>query len=209
MANPTPSQLRSLARRDPRLGAAMRNLPKFPGFPATDQPRLTRYQTLARAIVFQQLAYKAADTIHGRICALTPGPRFPTPVELPTLADEALRGAGLSRAKLAAVRDLAAHIGEGRLHLPSIHHHDDAEVVERLCAVRGIGVWTAQMFLIFHLGRLDVLPSGDLGVQEGLRILDGLEYRPTARQVEERGAVWSPLCSVAAWMLYRLVDARG
>lgn len=206
MAIPTPSQLRSLRKRDPRLGKAMRSLPKFPGFPEADAPRGTRYESLARAIVFQQLAYKAADTIHARACALTPGSRFPKPLEVLALPEESLRGAGLSRAKLAAVRDLASHIQDGRLHLASIHHHDDATVIGRLTAVRGIGVWTAQMFLIFHLGRLDVLPSGDLGVQEGLRLLDGLEQRPTPKELEARGAVWSPMSSVASWMLYRVVD---
>jgi DNA-3-methyladenine glycosylase II len=206
MAIPTPSQLRSLKKRDPRLAAAMRSLPRFPGFPEFDGPRGTRYESLARAIVFQQLAYKAADTIHGRVCALTPGSRFPKPPELLALPEESLRGAGLSRAKFAAVRDLAGHIQDGRLHLASIHHNDDDGIIELLTAVRGIGVWTAQMFLIFHLGRLDVLPSGDLGVQEGLRLLDGLEKRPTPKELEARGAVWAPLSSVASWMLYRVVD---
>ncbi|MCP4093437.1 MAG: DNA-3-methyladenine glycosylase 2 family protein [Planctomycetes bacterium] len=184
----------------------MRTLPKFQGFPAPDASRGTRYESLARAIVFQQLAYKAADTIHGRVCALTPGSRFPKPAELLTLPEGSLRGAGLSAAKFAAVRDLAGHIQDGRLHLSSIHHHDDDRIIELLTAVRGIGVWTAQMFLIFHLGRLDVLPSGDLGVQEGLRILDDLEKRPTPKELEARGAVWAPLSSVACWMLYRVVD---
>lgn len=206
MAKPTPSQLRSLTKRDARLGAAMRKLPKFPGFPDADYPRWTRYESLARAIVFQQLAFKAADTIHGRVCALTPGAAFPKPAQILALKDESLRGAGLSRAKLAAVRDLAAHIADGRLHLASIHHCHDEEIITRLTAVRGIGAWTAQMFMIFHLGRLDVLPIGDLGVQEGLRILDGLKERPTPKQLEARGEVWAPLRSVAAWMLYRVVD---
>lgn len=107
------------------------------------------------------------------------------------------------------MRDLATHIGDGRLHLASIHHCNDHEVIERLTAVRGIGVWTAQMFMIFHLGRLDVLPIGDLGVQEGLRILDGLEKRPTPKELQVRGEVWAPLSSVAAWMLYRVVDMRN
>lgn len=206
MAIPTPAQLRSLCKRDPRLAAAMSSLPKFPGFPCSESPRRTRYEGLARAIVFQQLAYKAADTIHGRVCTLTPGARFPKPQQLLDLSEESLRRAGLSAAKFAAVRDLASHIQDGRLHLASIHHHEDDRIIELLTAVRGIGAWTAQMFLIFHLGRLNVLPSGDLGVQEGLRILDGLDKRPTPKEVEARGAVWAPLSSVASWMMYRLVD---
>jgi DNA-3-methyladenine glycosylase II len=184
----------------------MLHLPKFPGFPESGQPRRTRYESLASAIVFQQLAFKAANTIHGRVCALTPGPRFPQPQEILQLSDENLRAAGLSRSKLAAVRDLAAHLGDGRLHLASIHHRSDSEIIEALSAVRGIGSWTAQMFLIFHLGRLDVLPIGDLGVQEGLRILDGLDQRPTPKELQVRGAVWAPLRSVAAWLLYRVVE---
>ncbi|RMH04725.1 MAG: DNA-3-methyladenine glycosylase 2 family protein [Planctomycetota bacterium] len=206
---PTSAQLRALARRDPALGRVMRRIrPGFPGFPAGSMRRWSRYQMLARAIVFQQLAYRAAATIWDRCCALTPGPGFPRPEELARISDARLRSAGLSRNKALSVRDLAARVADGSLRLRSIHRADDAEVLERLCSVRGIGPWTAQMFLIFKLGRLDVLPTTDLGVQEGLKILDDLPARPTPAELAARGAVWAPLRSVAAWYLWRLVDGE-
>lgn len=186
----------------------MRGHPRFPGFPSPDGARRTRFQALARAIVFQQLAYPAADTIHRRVCALTPGPAFPTSRRLLALAESGLRSAGLSKGKLRAIRDLAERVEDGRLRLAGLHYRTDGEVVEALTQVFGIGEWTAQMFLIFHLGRLDVLPSGDLGIQNGLQVLDGLKDRPTPRYVEERGQQWAPLRTVASWYLYRLADAR-
>jgi len=124
------------------------------------------------------------------------------------LSDERLRGAGLSGNKTKAVRDLATRIVSGDLRLRGIDRHDDEEIIRRLTTVWGIGEWTAQMFLIFKLGRLDVMPAGDLGVQEGLRVLDGLDGRPSAAALLGRAEVWRPLCSVAAWFLWRLADAR-
>ena len=96
----------------------------------------------------------------------------------------------------------------GELRLRGIARHEDDEIIKRITVVWGIGEWTVQMFLIFRLGRLDVMPSGDLGVQEGLRILDGLDSRPSPKMLLERAEVWRPLCSVAAWFLWRLTDAR-
>jgi len=203
---PTPAELRALARRDPVLGAAARRLDPYPGFPRGEAARGTHYEALVRAIVYQQLSGKAAGTIHRRACALTPGKRFPGPPELPGLPDEALRGAGLSRAKVAAVRDLAGRIESGALKLRSIGRCEDERVIEQLVEVRGIGVWSARMFLMFRLGRLDVMPIGDLGVQEGLRLLDGLTERPTPRELLARSEPWAPLCSVAAWTLWRVVE---
>lgn len=184
----------------------MKRLEPFPGFPNAHYRRRSHYEMLARAIVFQQLAYKAADTIWRRTCALTPGARFPAPPEFLALPESALRGAGLSRNKQASLRDLAGRVAERSLPLRSLARFDDAAVTTALTAVRGIGPWTAQMFLIFKLGRLDVLPVADLGVQEGLRRLDRLSERPGPRQLDERGAAWAPLRSVASWYLWRLVD---
>ncbi len=204
---PTPAQLRALARRDPALGRVLRSVPAFPGFPEGAQSvQRSHFHALARAIVYQQLAGAAARTIHDRVVALTPGRGFPRPDEVLALPDEALRGAGLSRAKLAALRDLAGKVESGELRLRSIGRRSDEEVVAQLTTVRGIGEWSAQMFLLFRLGRLDVMPSGDLGVQEGLRRLDGLTERPTPKQVLERSEPWRPLRSVASWALWRLVD---
>jgi DNA-3-methyladenine glycosylase II len=205
---PTPAQLRALRRRDPVLAAAMRGLEPFPGFPDASYRRTPHYEALARAIVFQQLAGAAARTIWNRVVALTPGPRLAPAAELLRLPEERLRGAGLSRNKLASLRDLAEHVEDGRLPLRSIGRRPDEEVVATLTDVRGIGPWTAQMFLMFKLGRLDVLPTADLGVQEGLRRLDGLAERPSPKQLEARGAAWAPLRSVASWYLWRLADGE-
>jgi len=114
----------------------------------------------------------------------------------------------LSGNKIKAVRELAEKIVSGELRLRGIARHDDGEIIRRLTSVWGIGEWTAQMFLIFKLGRLDVMPTGDLGVQEGLRVLDGLDARPSPDELLGRAEVWRPLCSVAAWFLWRLADTR-
>jgi len=206
--SPSPADLRALARRDPALGAVMRELAPYPGFPDGDRRNGTHWESLARAIVFQQLAGAAASTIHGRVCALTAGSRFPRVDAYLSLDDDDLRGAGLSRAKCAALRDLAERIDDGRLRLRSIGRRSDSEIIEHLVTVRGIGVWSAQMFLMFRLGRLDVMPSGDLGVREGVRLLDDLEARPTPKETALRGASWAPLRSVGAWFMWRLVEAR-
>jgi 3-methyladenine DNA glycosylase/8-oxoguanine DNA glycosylase len=208
MARPTRAALTRLARSDTRLAAAMKHMPTFPGFPQRGtQGAESHYAYLARSIVFQQLAGKAASTIHGRVCALTPGARFPRPPELLRLSEKRLRGAGLSGNKLASLRDLAERVERGELNLSNIARVSDERIIERLVGVRGIGVWTVQMFLMFRLGRLDVMPIGDLGVQEGLRQLDGLADRPTPTMVQERSEVWAPLRSVASWTLWRLADA--
>ncbi len=197
----------ALRTRDPVLAAAMKGLPPFPEFPLKAL-RGPHFHMLARSIIYQQLATKAAATIYGRVRALSEGPRFPTPERVLALSDERLRGAGLSGNKTKALRDLAGRIMSGELRLSGIARQDDDEIIRRLTTVWGIGEWTAQMFLIFKLGRLDVMPSGDLGVQEGLRVLDGLDGRPSAPALLERAEVWRPLCSVAAWFLWRLADTR-
>ena len=117
-----------------------------------------------------------------------------------------MREAGLSRSKLRAIRDLAERVEAGSLNLRYLSRLSDEEVVEQLTAVWGIGVWTAQMFLLFHLGRLDIFAPGDLGLQEGIRMLDGLEERLTPAECEERAKAWAPLRSVASWYLWRLKD---
>jgi DNA-3-methyladenine glycosylase II len=208
MPRADPADLRALARRDPALGRAMKRLPAFPGFPRAEHRRLPHFHFLARAIVFQQLATAAATTIHGRVCALTPGPHFPTAEQLLALSDDELRKAGLSRGKLASLRDLASRVVSGELDLARTPRMRDEQVIERLVPVRGIGPWTAQMFLLFRLGRLDVVPSTDLGVQEGIRRLDGLDERPTPAEVVARFEPWRPLASVASWYLWRLAEEK-
>ena len=204
---PTHAQMVALRRRDPVLGAAIKGLPPFPDFPIGTF-KGPYFQVLARSIIYQQLATQAATTIYSRVRKLGPGPRFPTPEQMLALSDERLRAAGLSGNKTKAIRDLAHSIVGGDLRLRGIAQHDDEEIIRRLTVVWGIGEWTAQMFLIFKLGRLDVMPRGDLGVQEGLRVLDALDARPSPKELLERGQVWRPLRSVASWFLWRLADNR-
>ncbi len=187
----------------------MQRLPAFPGFPdAAQQSMRTHWEVLSRAIVFQQLATAAATTIHRRVCAIAGGERFPESHELLACDDPTLRAAGLSRTKIAALRDLAQHVEDRRLDLDALHEHDDEEIVARLVAVRGIGEWSAQMFLLFRLGRLDVGAAGDLGVREGLRILDGSTERPTPKAALARMEAWRPLRSVGCWMMWRVVERQ-
>ena len=204
---PTTVEIRELRRRDPVLAKAMGDLPPFPDFPV-GVLRGSHFHALARSIIYQQLATAAAATIYGRVRSLTPGPGFPGPDHVLALPTEELRGAGLSANKARALKDLAQKTVSGELGLRGIARLSDDEVTQRLTTVWGIGEWTAQMFLIFKLGRPDVMPAGDLGVREGLRILDGLDERPTPEFVMSRAEVWRPLRSVAAWYLWRLTDKR-
>lgn len=165
----------------------------------------THFDAIARSIVYQQLSNHAAATIYGRVHALYGG-RAPTPEELLATSDEALRGAGLSRAKTIYLKDLAARAVAGTLPLEKLHDMPDPEILEALVAVKGIGRWTAHMFLMFRLGRQDVLPELDLGVRKAVQIAYRLRTLPTPKQVLARGASWSPYASVAAWYLWRTLD---
>jgi DNA-3-methyladenine glycosylase II len=166
------------------------------------------FGALASAITYQQLAGKAAAAIHGRFRALVDGPL--TPEAVLALPVEAMRGAGLSAAKTASILDLAAHAASGELALGSISRRPDDEIVARLSAVRGIGRWTAEMFLMFELRRLDVWPTGDLGVREGWRLAHRLEIQPTPKALELLGEPLQPIRSVAAWYCWQAVHiARG
>ncbi|MCK6445790.1 MAG: DNA-3-methyladenine glycosylase 2 family protein [Planctomycetes bacterium] len=185
----------------------MKRLPRFPGFPgAAQRAQRTHFHALARAILFQQLHWKAATTIHDRVVALTPGAGFPSAKELLALDSSALRSAGVSSNKERALRDLARRVASGELDLARVSRKPDEHVIAALTEVHGIGEWSAQMFLLFRLGRLDVMPCTDLGIQEGLRRLDGLRDRPKPKQVLARSDAWRPLRSVASWYLYRLTD---
>ncbi len=187
------------------MGRARRRVAPFPTFPGKEGGQ-SHFHALSRAIVYQQLAGAAARTIHNRVLALTPGPRFPNAAAIQALSDESLRGAGLSANKLKAIRDLSERCLDGRLRLQSISRRPNEEIIEELVEVRGIGRWTAQMFLMSRLARLDILAPLDLGLQEGLKRLDGLAERPKPKELEARGACWSPLSSVASWVLWRLTE---
>jgi len=167
-----------------------------------------RFENLAEAIAYQQLAGRVAATIWGRVRALfDDGPLDPVAVLATSEAD--LRGAGLSGAKTAAILDLAAHAADGRLELQRMGRLGDEVVIDELVAVRGIGRWTAQMFLIFALRRLDVWPTGDLGVRAGYGLAYGLSESPTPKVLEELGQPLRPFRSLAAWYCWRAVEAPG
>jgi DNA-3-methyladenine glycosylase II len=165
----------------------------------------THFQALTRSIVFQQLSGKAASTIYGRFNALFPDDT-PTPAAVLELTDEQLRAAGLSRQKTAYLKDLSSKVMSGDLPLDAVEAMDDDDLISHLVQVKGIGRWTAQMFLMFRLGRPDVLPELDLGIQNAIRRAYRMRKRPTPKQVKRIGAKWSPHSSVACWYLWRSLE---
>ena len=166
------------------------------------------FGALAEAIVYQQLSGKAAATIHARVCALFPRPQEGlTAANILRASDAALRGAGLSRAKLLALRDLAQRDAAGQIpSFAEAQRLDDAALIERLTAVRGIGRWTVEMLLMFRLGRPDVLPADDYGIHKGLAVLQRRRALPVPADVHRRGARWAPYRSVASWYLWRATE---
>lgn len=171
------------------------------------EPRRAPFQALVRSIAYQQLTGKAAATILGRVKDLFPPP-FPTPEALLATSDEDLRGAGLSRSKVAAMKDLSAKALEGLVPTArEARKLDDEELIRRLVQVRGIGRWSVEMLLIFTLGRPDVLPVDDYGVRKGWAKASRKKDLPSPKALRERGARWAPYRSVAAWYLWRAADA--
>lgn len=165
----------------------------------------THFQALMRAIVFQQLSGKAAGTIHARFNAQYPNDT-PTPEAVLASSDESLRGAGLSRQKIAYLRDLSSKVVSGELPLDQVEQMSDDDLIEHLVQVKGIGRWTAQMFLMFRLGRPDILPELDLGIQNAIKRAYRKRKRPTPKDVRKIGAKWSPHSSVACWYLWRSLE---
>jgi 3-methyladenine DNA glycosylase/8-oxoguanine DNA glycosylase len=195
--------VRHLRRRDARMGALIRRVGPFA---LRSRAHLTPFQALLRAIVYQQLSGLAAASIDRRLKALFPG-RRPSARRLIELDDEALRGAGLSRSKVASARDLAAKALSGEL--PSrrvLESMDDDAIIERLVAIRGIGRWTVEMLLIFSLGRPDVLPVADLGVRKGFMLHRGHDDLPDAATLTDEAEPWRPYRSVASWYLWRACE---
>jgi 3-methyladenine DNA glycosylase/8-oxoguanine DNA glycosylase len=164
----------------------------------------TSFDALVRAIVYQQLAGRAAQTIHGRFLALYGGRATAEAVLQTPLED--LRAVGLSGSKAASILDLAAKSTDGTVPLERIEDLPDAEIVARLTAVRGIGRWTAEMFLLFHLRRLDVWPVDDFAVRKGYGIIHGLSEAPKAKALDSLGEPFRPYRSVAAWYCWRATD---
>jgi DNA-3-methyladenine glycosylase II len=172
-------------------------------YPATRRNPDGHFGALSRSIVYQQLAGAAAAAIHGRFRALVDGKL--TPEAVLAIPEEALVGAGLSGAKRASIRDLAAKVADGTVPLHRISRYDDEGIIERLITVRGIGRWTAEMFLLFQLGRMDVWPVGDLGVRHGYGLIQGLPARPTEKELAAVGDRYRPIRSVAAWYCWQAV----
>ncbi len=168
------------------------------------------YEALLEAITYQSISGKAAATIFARIEALGSNGRCPTPEELLRVRFQTLRKAGLSAAKIAAVKDLAKKTIEGVVPtLEEAHRMPDEELVKRLVSVRGIGAWTVEMFLIFRLGRPDVLPIHDYGVQKGFALTYGKKNIPKPRELAEFGERWRPYRTVASWYMWRAVQLAG
>jgi len=195
-----------LCDRDPKLAKLIRRVGPF-------RMQLQRtpsvFGALAEAIVFQQLNGKAAATIFARLCALFPHAEGLTPERLLRLSDEKLRSAGLSGSKLLSLRDLAQKTRAGEVPaLADVQRMPDQEIIERLSSVRGIGQWTAEMLLMFRLGRPDVLPVDDFGIRKGFGIAFG-QSEPTKKDVEKRGERWRPYRTVASWYLWRATDSLG
>ena len=165
------------------------------------------FDALAESIAYQQLSGKAAATIFGRVRALYPKRKWLDPEQLLATPDETLRGAGLSRAKTAALKDLAAKTIDGTVPTGrALIRMSDDEIVTRLTAVRGIGRWTVEMLLLFDLGRPDVWPVDDYGVRKGFAKTFGRRKLPTPKQLMKFGEKWRPYRSVAAWYFWRALD---
>lgn len=204
--SPFSDQIRHLSRVDPVLRRLIRDVG-----PCLLQPRRQRtpFESLARAIAYQQLHDRAAESILTRLRELFPRQRFPTPVQLLALDPMTIRAAGFSRAKVAALRDLAEKVLDGTVPTNRmVRSLGDEAIIERLTVVRGIGRWTAEMLLIFQLGRPDVLPIDDFGLRNGFRLAYGLQEMPKPKDVLRYGERWKPYRTIAAWYLWRAAD-RG
>lgn len=176
-------------------------------FPTKGERSKDPYRALVRAVVYQQLSGKAAATIHGRVLALFPDKDHPEPEDLISAPDETLRSAGLSRQKTAALKDIAQKRLDGVIPpAKALARLSDEEIIERLTAARGVGRWTVEMYLIFSLGRPDVLPVDDLGVRKGAEKLYKRSFTP--KELGAYGERWGPWRSAAAWHLWRVMDTR-
>ncbi|MBM3667276.1 MAG: DNA-3-methyladenine glycosylase 2 family protein [Actinobacteria bacterium] len=196
---------RELMATDKRLAKLMKEY--GPIEPERDRrgSREDAYQALAQAICGQQLSTKAASTIWGRIEELFGG-GVPRPEDVVAADPQELRDAGLSWAKVSYFRDLAERVLDGEIDLERLPELPDEEVIEELTAIKGIGRWTAEMFLIFHLGRPDVLSTGDLGIRKGAQLAYGLEEMPAPDELERMGERWRPHRTIACLYFWRALD---
>ena len=197
---------RALVAADPPLG---RLIERVGDCRIQVKKTLPPFNALVESIAYQQITGHAASRILGRVVALYRPRRFPRPEDILATPDEALRAAGLSRTKIASMKDLAARCLDGTVPpLIALRRLEDAEIVERLTAVRGVGPWTVEMLLMFRLGRPDVLPVTDYGVRKGFQLTFRTRGLPTPKQIAKRGERWRPFRSVAAWYLWRAVDLQ-
>jgi DNA-3-methyladenine glycosylase II len=175
------------------------------GPPALRPPLEGYFAALVRAITFQQLSTKAATTIYNRMAALMPA-GVPTPAGFAALSDDELRAAGMSRQKTAYLRDLCEKVVSKKIDLDTLESLSDDEVIAALVTIKGIGRWSAEMFLIFRLLRPDVLPVGDLGIVTAVQKAYRLRKKPTADRLRRMGEAWRPYRSIASWYLWRSLD---
>lgn len=189
-----------LMKADPKLGRIIKRIGpcRLHAFAPKDP-----FETLCMSIASQQLSTKAADTIFKRFCNLFPPDCRPTPERVMTLSADEIRAVGFSRPKVTFIQDLAAHVLDGRLDLKRLKKHSDDEVMRQLVAVKGIGRWTAEIFLMFRLGRPDIFPADDLGLMNAVQRVYGLRQRPDAKRLRKMGEAWKPHRSVAAWYLWQ------
>jgi 3-methyladenine DNA glycosylase/8-oxoguanine DNA glycosylase len=193
-----------LRERDPKLSLL---IDRVGDFGLKLDARATPFQALCESIIYQQITGRAAATIAGRFCERVGDGAFPAPEQVLEASDTLLRESGLSRGKCAALRDLAAKSLDGTLpEMARLRAMEDEEVVERLIVVRGIGRWTAEMFLIFRLGRPDVLPVHDYGVRKGFQRTFRTRELPKPESVARRGERWRPFRTVASWYLWRSLE---
>jgi DNA-3-methyladenine glycosylase II len=190
---------RHLLKRDPKLAELIKQVgPCRFGEHRPQSP----FVALAYSIASQQLSVKAADTIFNRFCALFPG-GVPDPAHLVTLDADVVRAVGFSRPKVGFLKDLAAHVVDNRLPLDGLHDMADEDVLRTLTAVKGIGRWTAEVFLMFRLGRMDVFPADDLGLVKAVQRVYRLRKRPSRDRLMKIAEPWRPYRSIAAWYLWR------
>lgn len=194
--------VRHLKRSDPVLAALLERVGPYRVALRTEG---SHFDAIARSIVSQQLSVKAAATIHARFRMLYENAGG-EPACLARISDARLRATGLSRQKIAYIRDLARLVTSGELDLDGIDAVSDEELIERLTSVKGIGTWTAQMFLMFRLGRPNVLPTLDLGIQNAIQRAYGLRKRPSERKIEQLARAWAPYRTIACWYLWRSLD---
>jgi 3-methyladenine DNA glycosylase/8-oxoguanine DNA glycosylase len=193
----------ALAAADPKMAAAIERVGPCTMRPATEG---THFDHLARAIVYQQLSGSAASTIYGRFKAQCGDGHPPSPERILAHDEPTMRACGLSTAKTLAIRDLARHVVDGRLPLHQLDAMHDEAIIDALVPVRGVGRWTAQMFLMFRLWRPDVLPVLDLGVRKGAQRIYRMRKLPETERLEKVARAWRPYASIASWYCWRVLD---